>query len=184
MEPTPPAAASTNRSPVESFVRPNRSNSVSHAVIVVSGSAAASANDSDVGLRETMRSSTAWNSALLPWRVRSPANQTSSPTDNVSTCGPTASTIPAASYPRMAGVDDGCSPAQTLTSPRPRAHGPTRLAIGFGQLDGDVLQSFVVVDGLRGERSDRGHRRRNPGHVPAQRWDAVENFPAPRILGL
>ena len=97
IEPTPPAAPSTSRSPVESLVRPNRSNSVSHAVIVVNGSAAASANDSEDGLRDTMRSSTACSSALVPGRVMSPAYQTSSPTRCVVTADPTASTTPAAS---------------------------------------------------------------------------------------
>ena len=97
IDPTPPAPASTSRSPCDDSVRPNRSNSVSHAVIVVSGSAAASAKDSDVGLRAAMRSSTAWNSALVPCLRMSPAYQTSSPTDSVETSAPAASTTPLAS---------------------------------------------------------------------------------------
>ena len=50
-----------------------RSNSISHAVIEVSGSAAASAQSIVAGLRPTMRSSTRWNSALVPGRLIAPA---------------------------------------------------------------------------------------------------------------
>ncbi|HEY2191212.1 MAG TPA: hypothetical protein VGH76_02765 [Actinomycetospora sp.] len=48
-------------------------NSDSHAVIVVSGSAAASAKDSVRGIGPTMRSSTAWNCAFAPCRAIEPA---------------------------------------------------------------------------------------------------------------
>jgi len=73
IEPTPPAAASASSVPALSGVSRKRSNSVSHAVIVVSGRAAAAANVSVRGLCPAMRSSTAWNCALVPGRAMEPA---------------------------------------------------------------------------------------------------------------
>ncbi len=76
---------------------PKRSNSTSQAVIEVSGRAAAAAKSSVFGLRPTMRSSTRWNSLLVPGRTIEPAYQTSSPGLNNVTSGPTAATTPVAS---------------------------------------------------------------------------------------
>jgi hypothetical protein len=76
IEPTPPAP------PVIKSVRgstllpgraPRRSSSNSQAMIEVSGKAAACANDSNFGFLPTMRSSTRWNSELVPWRRIEPA---------------------------------------------------------------------------------------------------------------
>ena len=61
MEPTPPAPPMIRiafAAPGTVFFTSSRSNSVSHAVIAVSGSAAASALESDFGFGPTMRSST------------------------------------------------------------------------------------------------------------------------------
>jgi hypothetical protein len=49
------------------------SNSISQAVSEVSGRAAASAKERVLGLRPVMRSSTRWNSALVPGRLITPA---------------------------------------------------------------------------------------------------------------
>jgi hypothetical protein len=68
MDPTPPAAASTSSVPVLSAPSRNRSNSVSHAVMPVSGSAAAWAKVSVRGLCPVIRSSASWNWASLPAR--------------------------------------------------------------------------------------------------------------------
>src|ERR1044071_5542632 len=76
IEPTPPAP------PMMSIVFPAslplrsifmRSKKASHAVIAVSGMAAAGAKGRRFGLRPTMRSSTRWNSLFAPGRVTSPA---------------------------------------------------------------------------------------------------------------
>jgi hypothetical protein len=68
-----PAAAITSSVPVLSRCSPRRSNTVSHAVIAVSGSAAAAAKSRLAGLRPTIRSSTSWTPALLPGREIEPA---------------------------------------------------------------------------------------------------------------
>ena len=76
IEPTPPAPpmiSSDLPASRPSASRRMRSNISSQAVMLVSGSAAASAKSSDAGLRPTMRSSTSWYWALLPLRVMSPA---------------------------------------------------------------------------------------------------------------
>ena len=73
MDPTPPAAASASRVPVLDAPSRNRSNSVSHAVRPVSGSAAAWEKVSVRGLCPAIRSSTTWNSASLPGRATDPA---------------------------------------------------------------------------------------------------------------
>ena len=61
MEPTPPAPPMMRiafAAPGTGLFTSSRSNSISHAVIAVSGSAAASASESVSGLGPTMRSST------------------------------------------------------------------------------------------------------------------------------
>jgi hypothetical protein len=76
MLPTPPAPPiSSSASPVAASPRGtcNATNSISQAVIAVSGSAAAAANDSEAGFGPTMRSSTSCSSLLLPWRSIAPA---------------------------------------------------------------------------------------------------------------
>ncbi len=76
IEPTPPAPpmiSSVRGSTLLPGTAPSRSNSNSQAVMEVSGSAAACANDSDFGLLPTMRSSTRWNCELVPWRRIEPA---------------------------------------------------------------------------------------------------------------
>ena len=102
MEPTPPLAPMMSRvfwvGCLPGATR-RRSNSSSHAVMVVSGSAAASAKSSDFGAWPTMRSSTRCSSLLVPWRAMEPAYQTRSPGWNSVTSGPTARTMPLASQP-------------------------------------------------------------------------------------
>ena len=73
MDPTPPAAASASSVPVLAAFSRNRSNNVSHAVRLVSGSAAAWAKLSVRGLCPAIRSSTTWNWASLPGRLADPA---------------------------------------------------------------------------------------------------------------
>ena len=76
MDPPPPAPAVTSSAPAscgEPRRRPSRSNSASHAVIAVSGIAAAWAKSSVRGLRPTIRSSTQCSSAFVPGRIREPA---------------------------------------------------------------------------------------------------------------
>ncbi|SPK02063.1 protein of unknown function (plasmid) [Methylorubrum extorquens DM4] len=76
MEPTPPAPPTISRAllaPGTSRRRSSRSNRASQAVMAVSGIAAASAKDSEAGMRPTIRSSTQCSSALVPGRPRSPA---------------------------------------------------------------------------------------------------------------
>ena len=75
-DPTPPAPLITNSALPESppFTSiPIRSKSSSQAVSPTNGKAAASAKVQPAGFRATSRESTAWNSALLPARVTSPA---------------------------------------------------------------------------------------------------------------
>jgi len=76
IEPTPPAPPMISTllppsAPV--FETPSRSNSASHAVSVVSGSAAALGEAEVARLAATMRSSTRCSSLLPPGRVRLPA---------------------------------------------------------------------------------------------------------------
>ncbi|NYF29004.1 hypothetical protein [Microbacterium sp. JAI119] len=71
--PTPPAAPITRSTPVLSRVSARRSNRLSHAVMTISGSAAASATDSVRGAWPTMLSSTRWNRAFVPERSICPA---------------------------------------------------------------------------------------------------------------
>ena len=61
IDPTPPAAPSTSSTPELSGFSRIRSNSDSHAVMVVSGSAAAWPKSRLRGLCPVMRSSTRWN---------------------------------------------------------------------------------------------------------------------------
>ncbi|WP_211333963.1 hypothetical protein [Asanoa ferruginea] len=73
IEPTPPAAPTTSSVPVLASFRPKWSKRISQAVIVVRGSAAASAKSRLAGLCPTTFSLTTWNSALLPGRSIRPA---------------------------------------------------------------------------------------------------------------
>jgi len=59
--------------PVDSAFSRNLSKRASHAVIAVSGSAAASAKLRLAGFRATMRSSTSWRRVYEPGRSRLPA---------------------------------------------------------------------------------------------------------------
>ena len=76
IEPTPPAPPMMSRlaprslPPASIFMRAKYA---SHAVIAVSGIAAACAKSSDFGFLPTMRSSTNCNSLFEPGRVTSPA---------------------------------------------------------------------------------------------------------------
>ena len=101
IDPTPPAPPIIKILPTSVSEIWNRSNSISHAVIAVNGNAAASALDTVIGLRLIIRSSTAWYSALLPSRVKSPAYQTESPTLNEVTFEPTSIISPTASQPKI-----------------------------------------------------------------------------------
>jgi hypothetical protein len=111
------------------------------------GTAAASAKDNDVGLRATMRSSTAWNSALLPCRPMSPAYQTSSPTASELTCGPTASMIPAASKPRMIGSSEVLNPARVFTSAGLTETAITRTSTSYGRSVGIGVVTSCKLSG-------------------------------------
>ena len=76
IDPTPPAPPMmriAGAAPGTGFATSRRSNIASQAVNAVSGSAAASAQSSDAGLRPTIRASTRWNCALVPGRVIDPA---------------------------------------------------------------------------------------------------------------
>ena len=76
IDPTPPAPPTISTdlpSSAPSGETPRRSNSASHAVMVVSGSAAAQVKSSDFGFAPTIRSSTRWNSLFAPGRVMLPA---------------------------------------------------------------------------------------------------------------
>ncbi|MNZ52922.1 hypothetical protein D3C78_707860 [compost metagenome] len=120
IEPTPPAAPTINRL-CAALAWPSaicrRSNSSSQAVMLVSGRAAAWAKSRLDGMCPTMRSSTSCSSALLPWRVRSPAYQTLSPGRNRLTSLPTARTTPAASQPStLYSPADGSARWRTLVS--------------------------------------------------------------------
>ena len=103
--------------------------------MAVSGRAAASAKPRLCGIGPTMRSSTACSSALLPWRVRSPAYQTRSPGLKSVTSAPTASTVPAASQP------------STFSSPG----------------GGAALRRTLVSTGLTDTACTRTSRSRGPG---------------------
>jgi hypothetical protein len=72
-DPTRTTDDEDRRRPGTGFVTSRRSNMASQAVNVVSGSAAASAQSSDAGLRPTIRASTRWNSALVPGLMSDPA---------------------------------------------------------------------------------------------------------------
>ncbi len=76
IEPTPPAPPMISSARGSGTLPGNtarRSNKISQAVMLVSGKAAACANDSVLGLAPTMRSSTRWNSELVPGRPIEPA---------------------------------------------------------------------------------------------------------------
>ena len=82
IEPTPPAPPTMRMAlaaPDTGRRMSSRSNIASQAVSEDSGSAAAAAKSSDFGFRPTIRSSTRWNSELVPDRLMVPAYQTSSP---------------------------------------------------------------------------------------------------------
>jgi len=72
--PTPPPAPTISKNrPSPPRPTPKRSNNISHAVMEVSGSAAAAAKARVAGFRPTILSSTRWSSALVPCRRIDPA---------------------------------------------------------------------------------------------------------------
>jgi hypothetical protein len=81
-------------------------------VIVTSGAAAASTNDSRRGLRARNRSSTILTSWYVPGVPKPPSQKyTSSPARNRVTPGPVLSTIPAPSAPSTTGSDPPIAPS-------------------------------------------------------------------------
>jgi len=123
-DPTTPGGAEDEKSPRDSLVSPNRSNRGFPRGD--GGQPVGRPNtlkDNDFGLGPTIRSSTSLQLGVAALAGDVPGIPDLVSGENVVTAAPTASTVPAASYPKMTGVVDGARLARRLTVDRIDRHG-------------------------------------------------------------